>query len=95
MALGPEKSFALTRYAHASPPGKTVRNLLESGVKIGGKPLESVSVRDIQAATRALRQQRSGRPSTTSGQERRHCANLQQRLKKAGFQYVTAGPVMM
>lgn len=49
--FGPEKVFALTRYAAATPEPDTAQSLVESNATIGDKPVRQASLRDITKAT--------------------------------------------
>ncbi len=55
LALGPEKAYALTRYAAATPEIDTPASLLDQGAKVGGKRADQASLRDIERATRETR----------------------------------------
>ncbi|MCC6558572.1 MAG: hypothetical protein IT372_37025 [Polyangiaceae bacterium] len=50
LELGPEKAYALARYAAATPEIDTARSLLEGGARIDDKPIEELSVRELTRA---------------------------------------------
>lgn len=52
LELGPEKVFALTRYAKATPEPDTAQSLIDSNATIGDKPIKEVSLREITKAAR-------------------------------------------
>ncbi len=62
LALGPEKAYALTRYAAATPELDTAASLLDAGAKVGGKRADEASLRDIERATREVRKKSAPKP---------------------------------
>ncbi|MBK8251765.1 MAG: hypothetical protein IPK82_03750 [Polyangiaceae bacterium] len=55
LQLGPEKAFALVRYAAATPELDTPETLVTSGAKIGKTSASAASVREITEATKQVR----------------------------------------
>jgi hypothetical protein len=60
LELGPEKAFALVRYAAATPELDTPQTLVESGTKLGKAKAGDASVREIAEATRRVRAKTPG-----------------------------------
>jgi hypothetical protein len=61
LELGPEKSYALVRYAHATAAVDSPASLLTSGVHVDGqrRSVDDVSVRELQRASRHTHQNRT------------------------------------
>lgn len=55
IALGPEKAYALARYAAATPQLDTPASLLEIGAEIDGKKVAEASLRDLAQAAKKAR----------------------------------------
>lgn len=65
LALGQERAYALIAYTDATPEDDSPAQLVDDGVKIGGRPAAEASVRDIKLATRAANAKaQAGRPKT-------------------------------
>lgn len=60
LELGPEKAFALVRYAAATPEPDTPQTLIEGGAKIGKANAGDASVKEIVEATRRVRAKAPG-----------------------------------
>ncbi|MBK8251748.1 MAG: hypothetical protein IPK82_03660 [Polyangiaceae bacterium] len=69
LALGPEKAYALARYAAATPELDTPASLLEQGAKVGGKRADQASVRDIERATRETRAKTAPKPIQSAAEK--------------------------
>jgi hypothetical protein len=80
--LGPEKSYALTRYAHATEaPG--VRAVLQEG-NIDGTPIKELSLRQLTAITRKVSGKRGGVRNTALGAAQKLGREAQSTLRKVG-----------
>jgi hypothetical protein len=56
LALGQERAYALLAYTHATPEEDSPAALLAEAATVGGKPVAEASLRELQAATRAVRE---------------------------------------
>ncbi|MEW5849428.1 MAG: hypothetical protein AB2A00_11475 [Myxococcota bacterium] len=86
--LGPERSYLLTRYAHAQAQ-PSVRALLRSG-DIDGHAIEDLSVRELAELTRRVRERA---PRGKKRPERAVARQAQARLRKAGLSSAVVTPV--
>lgn len=59
LALGAEKAFALARYVAATPEDDLAGAMVDEDAPIGGKPVSAMSLRDLEAATKSVRQARA------------------------------------
>lgn len=65
LALGLEKTYALLGYSDATPAADSVAGLLEAGGSVEGRAVKSLSLRQIEAATRGVKADAGAkRPST-------------------------------
>jgi hypothetical protein len=83
LALGSAKAVALVRYVEATPAEDVARVLVDSDAKIGNRPLSKLSVRDVLAATTALRtraRRRSADPAERAA--RKAARDMQTTLRK-------------
>ncbi|MEO6572408.1 MAG: hypothetical protein ABIP89_01120 [Polyangiaceae bacterium] len=85
LTLGPEKAYALARYAARTKKADEAAELVERGFPIGGKrrPVEDVSIREIQMATRVAVSRQSGEHG--ANERARHDAEGELRAVKAGL----------
>ena len=94
LALGAEKAFALTRYVAATPEQDIAGSLVEADARIDGKRLSAISLRQLEAATKAVRGK--GRKATRDPLERaaRSAARgAQAALRKRGARGARASAV--
>jgi len=61
LALGAEKAYALTRYCAATPADELASALVDADATIDGKRVSVISVRELRAASRAVRADGGGR----------------------------------
>lgn len=91
LALGQEKAYALVAYTAATPEPDAAAELATSDARVGGKPISKASVRDLQAATKAVRAKaRAGKPRSkaevaAAKAVRVARSNVAAALKKAGI----------
>ncbi len=74
LELGPEKAFALIRYAAATPELDTPQSLMESGAKIGKVAVTAASVREIAEATKQARAKAPGKKVDPAAREAERAA---------------------
>lgn len=90
LALGQEKAYELVAYTAATPEADTPAALLAADAAIGGKPLSRASLRELQAATKAVRaKQAAAKPKSKAERDaarvaRDARAKVSALLKKAG-----------
>ena len=71
LSLGQEKAYALVSYTEATPEADSPEALMATDVKVGAKPVSKSSVREIEAATRAVRlTEKAKRPPTEAERAR-------------------------
>ena len=71
LALGREKAYALVSYTEATPEADSPEALMATDAKVGAKPVSKSSVREIDAATRAVRvTEKAKRPPTEAERAR-------------------------
>lgn len=94
IALGQEKSFALTRYARVAEPANGVRGLLTAG-RIDGRPLGELSVRDLKGLVARLNTRRGRSARSAARVEALRLARLAQAaLRRRGATSARAVAVM-
>jgi len=67
LRLGQERAFALVAYTDATPADDSPAGLVAADARVGAKPVSKASLREIEAATRAVR---SGAPKTAAARDR-------------------------
>jgi len=82
--LGAEKSYALTRYVQAASPTGGLARVLEAG-RVKGRPLESLTVRQLTELTREIRGPRPTQGSDALLEARRLARQAQATLRKRGL----------
>jgi hypothetical protein len=82
IALGLEKSFAVLTYAAATPSHQVPQLVVTEG--IGGKPLSRLTVKEINAKTKALRV-RAGKSSPAEKHAHKLAVSWQRLLRATGF----------
>ncbi len=92
LAIGQEKAIALVDYARATPDLDTPGTLVAGGALPRGKRIAEASVRELQAATSALRK-KAGKARAASPERvaaGREAAAMQTWLRKRGAKKATA-----
>lgn len=93
--LGAEKSYALLAFTNATPEDDTPAGLMQSGARFEGRTVESASVRDIEASTRAVREKHAATRTPSPAQKAKQKADaalgraVTRALKEAGLSGAT------
>ena len=69
LRLGQERAFALVAYTDATPADDSPAGLVAADARVGAKPVSKASLREIEAATRAVRAT-SAKPKTAAARDR-------------------------
>lgn len=94
LALGAEKAYALTRYVAATPADELASALVDADAAIDGKRVSAISVRQLEAAARAVRAAgQKGRSDPEERAARAAARTAQAALRRRGGRQVQATAV--
>lgn len=90
----PEKAYALSRYVAATPADELASALVDADETIDGKRVSVISVRQLEAAARAVRAQGQRRPREPEERAARAAARTAQAgLRRKGVRGATASAI--